>query len=227
MEACPAEILELLLNHLDFASQINLSKVSSYLHRMIRITNFLDLPSKCRARLNDKVLQRYPYIIQLDANNNPNIRDISHLICLKILYAKWNCGILNDSIQKLNLTELHINHNPKIYNLGHMTNLKTLYADWYWNIPELSLHKLNLTCLHIRHTHQLARIGHMTSLKILYMDDSNIHPKHLKKINLHTLSISDLGHVEVNYMTNLKILHVNEKNRHEYYKEFFDNLNLE
>jgi len=227
MEACPTEILQQLLNHLDFASRISLSRVSSYLNRMICVTNFLDLPLKCRMKLNDKILRQYPHITQLDANNNPNIRDISHLTCLKTLYVKWNCGILNDSLQKLNLTELHISHNPKIYNLGHMTNLKILYANWYPYTSKLALRKLNLTCLHVRHTNQAVWIGHMTNLKVLYMDDSIVNPKHLEKLNLHTLSVSELNYIKVNHMTNLKILHVNEKCKHKYYIEFFDNLNLE
>ena len=66
--------------------------------------------------------------LYLNVSNNSKITNVNHIINLKILCARQNCGIDNNGIKNIiNLEELNVNRNPKITNINHMINLKKSY----------------------------------------------------------------------------------------------------
>ena len=52
-------------------------------------------------------------LVELYANHNSKITDVSFMKRLQILHIRGNCGICQKSIYNLNLTELDANNNPK------------------------------------------------------------------------------------------------------------------
>ena len=56
-------------------------------------------------------------LIELNAWNNRNIKNIDHFKNLKVLYCLGNCGISDEDIKGLDLRELYCSGNPKIKNI--------------------------------------------------------------------------------------------------------------
>jgi hypothetical protein len=67
-------------------------------------------------------------LVELHANDNEKITNISMMKSLKILNASRNCGIDQSSIFELDLIELRAYNNDKILNISMMKSLKKLNA---------------------------------------------------------------------------------------------------
>jgi hypothetical protein len=61
-------------------------------------------------------------LIELYAQFNGKINNVSFMTNLKKLYAYGSCGIDQQNIQGLNLIELYASHNEKIKDISFMNN---------------------------------------------------------------------------------------------------------
>jgi len=95
-------------------------------------------------------------LIELYANNNPKIKDVSFMTNLKKLYADKDCGIDQKGIQGLDLIELYCTINEKIKDVSFMRNLKILYVD-NCGIDQQGIRGLDLIELHCRRNEKIQR----------------------------------------------------------------------
>ena len=108
------------------------------------ITDLLNIAYEYLGNLNQKIIERYPHVMKLDANYNPRIEDVTHMMNLKILYASGDCGIDQNGIKGLNLEKLNAENNEKIEDVSHMKNLKILCASGCCGIDQNGIKGLNL-----------------------------------------------------------------------------------
>lgn len=126
----PFEIYQKISSYQNCVDQIKITTLCRYFYHHIRITDFYNLDEKYLKNLSDKILKRYPYIEQLNASNNPKIKDINHLKKIKKLNASGHlCGITNDGITDLNLISLYVTNNIKITKPCHMSNLNNFIGN--------------------------------------------------------------------------------------------------
>jgi len=102
-------------------------------------------------------------LIELYANNNPKIKDVSFMTNLKKLYADKDCGIDQKGIQGLDLIELYCTINEKIKDVSFMRNLKILYVD-NCGIDQQGIRGLDLIELHCRRNEKIKDISFMKNL---------------------------------------------------------------
>src|SRR3972149_9761856 len=78
----PLEINQLILNKLDFLSQIRFRQV----FKKLKIYDFCDIDNKYLELLNDKILKAHLFIQKLNATNNLKItnKGINHLDLIKL-----------------------------------------------------------------------------------------------------------------------------------------------
>ena len=142
------DITYIIYNQLDFITQSNLRLVSKDFAKY-PITNLFDnVPNKYK--LTDKILKSYLRVIKLNASHNNKITNVNHLINLRILHVRGNCGIGDDGLNRLtNLTELDAGNNNEITNVNHLINLRILYSRANCGIGNDGLSRLtNLTELY-------------------------------------------------------------------------------
>ena len=189
----PLEVWQIIFDHADFLTQIRLKRVCHDFYHTLRITNLYNILEKYLRKLTDSILKSYPYVKKLDAGglsqitdagikhldlcvlnarNNFNIKNISHLVNLEILYATHFSGIDDNSLTQLkNLKKLSVSNNPKITNLNHLSNLETLIAnDIYCGIDDDGIKKLNLKKLDCTRNPKITDVKHMTKLDRLIID---------------------------------------------------------
>ena len=119
------DILLKIFGRLNLPNQLSFRSTSKYFQEKCQITNLSH--DENTYKLNNKILTQYPHIIQLDADNNPKIRDISSMTQLMTLHCRGRSGINNDSLLHLtNLTSLYFSNNYKIYDINHLTKLQQL-----------------------------------------------------------------------------------------------------
>src|ERR1700761_2837992 len=94
----------------NFKSQLYLSSCCKLFNNNLLIVDLYNINENIRSLLNDKILKqsKYKYITKLNASNNKKIKDVSQMAStLKILNADNNCGIDQNGIKDLHLTELY------------------------------------------------------------------------------------------------------------------------
>ena len=129
----PLELYQIVLEQLEFKSQIRIRLLSKKLYRL-EIHDFYNIPRIFTDRLNNEILKLYPFIKELNTCDCHKITNINHMRNLKKLIAFGDCGIDDNGIKNLNLIELYSHNNPKITNVSHMTNLKKNKCIWkLWN----------------------------------------------------------------------------------------------
>jgi hypothetical protein len=75
-------------------------------------------------------------LVELNANYNKKITNVSFMKKLKILHATGHCGIDQIGIEGLDLVELKANYNIKITNVYFMKKLKLLHASGICGIDQ-------------------------------------------------------------------------------------------
>src|SRR5438270_13500462 len=113
------DIWKIILNLLDFKSQINLISLNHIFRNELKITNLYDIEEKYLKLLTDDILkmQIFNQVNSLNANNNKKITNVSMIKSLKKLNASYNCGIDQNGIVGLDLVELNAGYNGKIKNV--------------------------------------------------------------------------------------------------------------
>src|SRR6201999_2209093 len=109
--------LQNIFNFCDFKSQLYLSSSCKLFNNNLLIADLYNINNNVSSLLNDKILKqsKYKHITKLNASGNEKIKDVSQMAsALKILYAGSNCGIDQNSIKDLYLTELYAGSNCKI-----------------------------------------------------------------------------------------------------------------
>src|SRR6266849_2511963 len=125
----PIEILQIILENLDFLTQIRLRQINAISYKRLLIYDFYNIPKYFLDKLDYNILHIYPFITKLDAHSNNKITTIG--------------------IKNLNLIKLNISHNDKINDINWMKNLKILYAECNCSITNESIKDLNLVELNI------------------------------------------------------------------------------
>src|ERR1700753_2758019 len=109
--------LQKIFNFSDFKSQLNLSSCCKFLNNNLLIVDLYNINENIRSLLNDKILKqtKYKHVTKLYASCNKRIKDVSQMAStLKKLNASGYCGIDQNGIKDLHLTELNASHNKKI-----------------------------------------------------------------------------------------------------------------
>ena len=84
-----------------------------------------------------------------------------------VLNASGNCGITQDDIKELDLTELNAENNSQIYDVSFMTKLKILNASGTSGIDQNGIRGLDLFELNIEGNGGITDISFMKNLKLL------------------------------------------------------------
>src|SRR5271163_1618580 len=106
-------------------------------------------------------------LIELYADRNEKIKDVSFMTNLKKLHALGCCGIGQEGIKGCNLIELDANRNEKIKTVSFMTNLKKLYAFGNCGIDQEGIKGCNLIELYANYNEKIKTVSFMTNLKKL------------------------------------------------------------
>lgn len=152
--------------------------------------------------------EKYKYLTALDANDNHEITDVSHLTNLRELYAE-NCGINQTGIKNLTKIEiLHIPYREEITDVSHMTKLKVLDAEGS-GITQEGIKGLNLVNLHASKCINITDVSYMTNLEELWAcDECGVDQQSISKLNLRILGANNNNKINnVNHMTKLRELH--------------------
>src|ERR1700753_180104 len=144
--------LQNIFNFCDFKSQLYLSSCCKLFNNNLLIVDLYNINDNIRSLLNDKILKqsKYKHVTKLNASNNKKIKDVSQMAStLKILNARYNCGIDQNGIKNLHLTELNASDNEKIKDVSQMAStLKNLNASGYCGIDQNGIKDLHLTKLY-------------------------------------------------------------------------------
>ena len=179
----------------------------------------------------------YPNLIELDITNTGYVWDniVSCMKQLKVLHTnnlpsqfiyedtlasaiypgleripRSKSAISQDTINKLDLTELYISNNCSIFSLSHFTNLQVLDASGTKStITQDCINLLNLVKLYVSDNININNVSHMTKLEVFHADGKNcITPISLSNLDLRELSIVRDGQLYFPYFKNLKLLKV-------------------
>ena len=93
----PLDILKIIFNYLDLENQINIISSCNYFRNHLFITDLYNIEIKYSI---------FSHVIELNADDNNKITNISFMISLKKLNACGDCGIGQTGIIGLNLVEL-------------------------------------------------------------------------------------------------------------------------
>ena len=142
----PLDILKIIFNNLDFKSQMNMISSRNYFRSHLFITDLYNIERKYLDNLTTEILKYsiFSHVIELDANNNNKITNVSFMTSLKKLNARGNYGIGQNGIIGLNLVEFDADYNNKITNVSFMTSLKKLNAWGDCGIGQTGIIGLNL-----------------------------------------------------------------------------------
>ena len=176
----PIEIHQLILEHVDFPTQIRFRCVCRIFHAKLAVKDFLHIDKQYLKLLSDDILRSYPFVEKLDASDNPKITNINYLTKLKELNARDLCGIDDQGLRfATNLTMLTTSSNPNITNLNHMTKLIGLNAiGSSCGVGDAGISDLNLIGLSTTNNPQITSVKHMTKLKILFTRKGVCIPDH-------------------------------------------------
>ena len=184
----PIEIYQNILLLTDFITQIRMRQINKIFYEKLEIHDFFNIPDKYLFMLSDNILINYPFIKQLYAYANKDIKIINYMKKLVKLNAGDNCGINNEEIAKINVIELNVYNNPKITNVNHMTRLQILYAGSNCGINDAGIKYINLHKLHAGNNPNITNVNHMTKLEDLTaygycgVNDAGIQDLNLKQL---------------------------------------------
>ena len=212
----PIEMWQEISSHLNFISNIKLKRVCKRFE-FLKIYNLNSNETSCFKKLDDNIIQRYPFIKNLSVNQNPNITNLNHLKnSLQILHCSsypglgnWFSGINDYGIKDLDLFELYANNNVSIKNINHFNNLRILHAVGECGIEDYSIRNLNLIELDASSNPKITSVNHMSKLKILLANNyCGIDDNGIKQcMNLIRLEINWNSKItDLNHLTNLQIL---------------------
>lgn len=154
-------------------------------------------------------------LTELNAEDNPQIRDVHFMKNLKILNARGVCcGIDQAGIRGLNLQKLDAGYNKKITNISFMTNLKILNISGSSGIGQTGIPGLDLWELVVADNDKIYDLTFMTGLKklVVYGGLDSISQTSIRGLNLTELDIAFNPKIQdVTFMTNLKKLNISGK----------------
>lgn len=212
----PLEIWQCIFDFCDFKTQLIILSLCSYLN-CLRIDDLYNIDFNFKKLLTNEILQqkKYSYVTKLDASyiyRSNQITDVSKMKHLKILNAGYDCGIDQNGINGLSLTELNATDNKKIKDVSFMApTLKILRAVGNCGIDQKGIANLSLVKLNANFNKNITDVSFMSStLKILFAEGNcGIDQNGIKGLSLVELYISDnIKIIDVSFMmSTLKILY--------------------
>ena len=163
----PIEIWQVIVNFCDSLNQIRFCQISKFANSYLRVTDLYNLDNKLLGKLNDEIIKKYPFVVELDACNNNKITNVSGMRSLKKLDTRGNCGINDAGIAGLQLVELNASYNKKITNVSEMQSLKKLDAIGDCGIDDAGIAGLQLVELDAESNEKITNVSQMMSLKKL------------------------------------------------------------
>jgi hypothetical protein len=102
------DIWQLIFDYYDIHDQLNILSICKIFNNKLKVKKLKHI------KLNDVILQQRKFynLEELYASNNEKIKNVNHLIKLKILDCSYDCGIDQEGIKDLKLIE-------KLYALGN------------------------------------------------------------------------------------------------------------
>ena len=135
----PIEINQIIMDMLDFRSQINFKYT---FRNHLYITNF-NVPLILSSIITEEILKNHPRIEHLNLYDNKLVSDISFLTHITSLNISGSCIIGQEQITHLvNLRELDVSNNVKVKTLVCFKKLKELIMDGICNISKEECQKL-------------------------------------------------------------------------------------
>ena len=111
----PVEIWQLIVDLSNPISQIRFCQISKFANGYLYVTDLYNLDTELLKKLDNCIIKKYPFVKKLDAFNNSNITNVSHMKSLKMLNASGEaCGISDNGILGLDLITLDAWGNRKI-----------------------------------------------------------------------------------------------------------------
>jgi len=97
-------------------SQLSLISTCTQYRNNLHIIDLFNINEKYLQKLTQEILQYliFENVVYLNASDNSKITNVSHMKSLQILCAFGNCGINQEGIKGLNLTQVYAIHNQKI-----------------------------------------------------------------------------------------------------------------
>ena len=205
----PIELWNIIFHYLDFKHKHILKLVCKKFNNELLITDLFSIDHKYLCKLDQEIIKRYSHATKLDASSNKNIKDVSHMSNLRVLWAEeGECGINQNGIKGLNLEELRASRNSKIKNVSYMKNLKFLGACGDCGIDQNGIKDLDLEKLRANRNSKIKDVSHMRNLKILWASgDCGIDQNGIKNLDLKKLCMSYNPKIkDVSHMKDLEIL---------------------
>lgn len=148
--------------------------------------------------------------------STPRITNVTWMKNLLKLNAAFDCGINQEGISGLNLTDLDVSHNSKIFDVSFMSNLTKLMACSHNKVPSCGIDQngirnLNLTILYVINNSKVHDVSFMKNLKVLHAQGfrCGINQNGIRNLNLEELSSDENPKIrDVSFMKNLKKLYI-------------------
>lgn len=203
----PLDLWFVILDYLDFISQLKLIQISKFFRINLYISDFSKISTKISSLLPEEFLSNKIKYLNICANNKiKNINNLTSLVklnitCgrninisnlpnLKILSIKSNLYIT--SLPNLNLTELNISGTSKIEKINHLTKLKKLSIINPAKFFDLS----NLDLTHLFISGFISNFNHMTNLINLEIGPKNIFQDSPLNIFLFEININNFKNLQ-------------------------------
>lgn len=157
----------LILPYFSELKYINISSITEIIEKISfpKSLEKFDISMKCKIQ-QDNILCLN--LIELNARDNPNINDVSHMSNLQVLNVSGLRGIGQNGINGLKLIELYIDDNDKITDISHMTKLQILSArERNTKLKQYIINRLtNLIKLKLENNRYISDVSHLTNLQI-------------------------------------------------------------
>lgn len=138
------DIINIIVDFLDFRSQINLKEAMP-----IKITNMY-VPHKLSVKITDTIIRKNIFIEKLNLYCNTHVTNINFLEKLTVLNISGNCNLNIDHIYCNKIITLNISNNIKIADLSKFILLENLIMDGICRVDIGEIFKLkNLKYLSI------------------------------------------------------------------------------
>jgi hypothetical protein len=143
----PVELIQLIIDYMDYNSQISFKHLNKELYNQLYITNLDVHKTKL---ITQKILDMNPEVRILNLYSNNNILNLNKCKYLRILNIS-NTDFTFDDIKELKkLEELNITNNTNFFDITNFPELKTLKINGLVNINYNDILKLpKLVNLHI------------------------------------------------------------------------------
>ena len=164
------------------------------------------------SNIEQKLLYKCNFIVDLNICNNDKINNVNHLKLLETLDISDRCGVNQHGISKLlSVKKLTACYNHKIVDINHLQLLETLYMSHCCGITQNGIMQLLFVKhLLLRNNTMIKSINHLQELESLDISYSNVNQNGISKLIFvkHLIACDNQNITNVNHLQFLKSLHI-------------------